>query len=849
MERVSRGVEGTLTLLAASAGAGKTALLSSWVDAGGAPGPVAWISLGEDDGGRARFWSDVLGAIARARGSRHALRGPAQPASEAPDPFLSRLINLLAELPEPLVLVLDDLHAIRSAEPLLDLRTLLRYAPPQLRLVLSTRVDPDLPLHRLRLSGQLEEIRTEDLAFTLEETTALLAALRLRLEPRDVDTLWQRTEGWAAGLRLAAWSLTEHPDPSAFVRSFAGDDRAVVDYLAAELLAGLPEDVRSFLLGTSIADRLCGELADALVGGAQGHRMLEQLMRAHAFVVALDERGEWYRYHHLLLELLRAELRHERAALIPELHLRAARWHVEHGAPLEAIRHAVRGQAWEQATSLVGEHWLALLLAGARDRLAGLLQEFPAQARAWPELAPALAACHLDAGELDAARECLGRAREAVPAGRLADDVRLVELLYARRSGDAAGTLARGDALLAPGVDPSRRALVLIELGAAHLDLAALPAARESLVSGLALARELGADFLMMSALAQQAWVDALAGRLRDAADGANAALRLAADDGFAHLPEVLPAHVALATSCLQWHDLRAAARHVEAAERAGAGPPPGLRLALAAVRATLASAGGGPAGGLAALDAVPEGDRRSAAPLPAAAIAAARARLLLRLDRVDEADAALAELTAPDPAAVVAGALPARIALARGDPEGAREWLASYLAEPNGGPVPALPIEAWVAEALAQAALGDRPATRRALERALELAEPEGYRWPLAESGPALRDPLIDLIRAGTAHRALAGELLDALGTKRALRSGEPPALAEPLTEREEQVLRYLPTMLSCPEIAAELYVSVNTVKTHLKSIYRKLGASGRRDAVHRARRLELLAPTGRIS
>ena len=360
MDRLDEGVRGEVTLLSAGPGSGKTVLAAAWAESGGAPGPVAWLSLDGYDNSPAAFWSYVIGAL-RGTGAVPDDNPLAsiRPGPRVDDSYVRRIANGIGRLPGPVVLVLEDLHEIDNPQVLKSLAFLLRHPVPQLRLVVTTRMDPALPLHRLRSRGGLVEIRAPELAFDADEAAELLAGHDLPLTPAELEILLDRTEGWAAGLGLAALFLRER-GTRAGLEEFAGNERTVAEYLAWEILAGQPPDVRRFLLRTSIADQVSGELADALTGGTRGHRTLEELAKSNALVVRLGVAHPWFRYHHLLADLLRHQLRLETPDLVAELHLRAAHWHMQQGAGLHAVRHAVAAQDWP----LVGR--LVVANAGAR---------------------------------------------------------------------------------------------------------------------------------------------------------------------------------------------------------------------------------------------------------------------------------------------------------------------------------------------------------------------------------------------------------------------------------------------------------------------------------------------------
>ena len=368
---LDEGVKGPLTLLAAPAGYGKTLLLTSWTTGGRPPGPVAWVRVGPGDHHPPQFWAHVLAAL---RGAELVPPdGPLaglSPQAEIGDGFLHAFVAGLFELRRPVVLILDDLHEATGQAVSGQLRFLLRHAPSQLRLVVATRADPPLHLHRLRVAGQLGELREADLAFTLEEAGTLLADHGVRLLGEELETLWRRTEGWAAGLRLAALSMRGQPQPGRFVADLAGDDRAIAGYLVEEVLAAQPPELRRFLLRTAVADRLSGDLADALTGGADGARVLARLEREHVFTSASGPNRTWYRYHPLFAELLRAELRYEHAGELPDLHRRAATWHAGDGQPVLAVRHALA--AGEQSGRQRGTGTISLVVSSPAPSVASV---------------------------------------------------------------------------------------------------------------------------------------------------------------------------------------------------------------------------------------------------------------------------------------------------------------------------------------------------------------------------------------------------------------------------------------------------------------------------------------------
>jgi LuxR family maltose regulon positive regulatory protein len=793
--------ECAFTLVATPPGWGKTVLLSRWA----AEHDAAWLTLSARHCDARRLWTDVCEALQRAD-------IPLDDMDPRLDDVPLRLADALATSSERPTLVLDDLDLLRGPA-LASLGELLVHGGDAVRVVAASRSDPQLPLERLRLSGRFGELRAADLAFTLDEATALLDELDLELAPSLVSRLLERTEGWAAGLRLAGLSVLREPDPDAFVARFAGDDRAVADYLTGEVLAGLPPATRELLLVTSIAERICGSLADALTGGSDGALLLEQLEHSGLFVMPLDRQRTWFRYHGLFAELLRARLRLERPGLEPELHARAARWLADAGLGREAMPHALATDRPGSAAALVADHWLELQLDGGAPAAV-----IAAADRGAPDarLAVSAAAAYLTLGDPAGAQARLaGIARDDGDAGRLG------ALLSARAGGDVTSARELSGALQhdagSGGAGDALRALVLLHHGVAEFEHGDLEAAAEQLEGAAAIAVDSDHDSLLLECSGRIAALELAEGRLRRADAEARAALALAEPRGWHRTAPAAWAYAALAT--VHWHrdELDDAERRADAAAVAAHASRAGdamivtrmLRAHLAAVRGDLERARGLLR---AAREALPE-----AGPMPSR-----------WLDALGPAPWA-----SEGPHGAVAEAADW---LSRGDPLAALRRVEGL---PTADPAlhPVLRLYAWLITALAQHGLGRQDLAAPALEEALALAASEGYRRPFVAGFP-LRRLLERHLARPTAYGPLAAELLDALA-----RGGEaPPGLLEPLSERERAVLRLLPALLSNPEIAAELFVSVNTVKTHIKTIYRKLDVTSRRDAVARARELRLI-------
>jgi LuxR family maltose regulon positive regulatory protein len=856
------GIAGPVTVLTGPAGSGKTTLLSSWLrhlDV-----PVAWVSVPRGERDANRFRGSVMDAL---RGSGAIAAGdPLATLAPAPlgdrDEFLDRLIEGLARLPGPVVLVIDDLHELRSDDALRDVETVLARAPAQLRTVVASRRDPQLGLHRMRLAGELTEIRAADLGFSAEEAAALLTAAGVVIEDEDVARLHARTEGWAAGLRLAALSLQRHDDPDRFVAEFSGSERTVADYLLGEVLASQPPEVRALLLRTCILERVSAPLADAMTGRTDSARLLVELEAANALVVAIDVRRTWFRYHHLLADLLRLELRLEAPDEIAPLHRAAARWHAAHGDPVEAIRHAQLGEDWELAGDLLGRHWVHLVLDGEEATLAGLLGDLPAGlVETDAELATIAAAGLLHESGWAGADALLAAAERTMPdvpahrRHRAETALATALLLRARRLGDMAAVVDVADAVLesagaarigdgGPGGE-ELEALALMNLGIAESWVLRLPDAEAHLERGLTLGRRAGRPYLEIGCLGGLGTVANITQRLALAEDRLRRAVAVAERVGWSTHPIVAASYLSLGAVLIERGRLAEAAELLDRADPIlEEFPEPAANVGLRHVQGMLALARGRFADAVARFL---EG-RRIAAGLRAPHFLTAilrqwELRARLRLGEVDAVRSAMAEL---DPGAQTSN-LAAHVRLLDGDPDGAAEAVAPVIAGEAFVFHVNVEIEALLLDGLARTALDDPEAARESVERALALTEPDGRVW-LVSTVPGARDLLAAQPVHRTAHRAQLHALLDHLAGPES-DSAAPSEPAEPLSEREIAVLRFLPTNLSAAEIGSELYVSVHTVKTHMRKLYAKLDVHTRAEAVQRGRALGLLAPSVRRS
>jgi LuxR family maltose regulon positive regulatory protein len=852
--------------LSAPPGSGKTVLLRSWIAESGLAACTAWVPVPGEERDSQRLWISVLGAL------RDTAPGAAlvRELTAAPDldgwTVVERLLEDLAPLRDRVWLVIDDLHELYSAEALRQLELLIMRAPVAVRFVLVTRHDLRLGLHRLRLAGELTEIRADDLRFGRAEARVLLDAAGVTLPDSAVDLLYDRTEGWAAGLRLAALSLAGHPDPERFAAEFGGSERTVAEYLLTEVLERQSEEARRLLLRTSILQRVNGELADLLTGGSGGERVLQRLEEAGAFVISMDARRSWFRYHQLFADLLQLELRGTAPAELPALHEAAARWYAEHGYSVEAVRHAQAAQNWSLAGRVLSDQWVGLGLAGLGATAHELLARFPEGViTADTELAARVAGDQLARGSLDEAERYLALATqrlESVPTdrrGRSQVVVAVVRMRLARQRGDLPAVTEEAQRLLAPGVvtdlaEPGLggdlRALALINLGIAEAWTARFDDADRHLEDGIALAHEIGRPYLEVTGLAH--WAQLASWRSFPlGAQRSLQAIELAKQHGWADEPVAGLAYLALGVAMVTQGRLEDTERALSQAERivrAEVEPAAGMRLYYG--RGMLEFVNGRHH---AALNAYRAAERLAGSLLtPHTLGPRLRSHLLQTLVRMGETrrvEHALAAMDRPERERAETRIAEASLRLAQDDPAAATAVIAPVI----DGSVP-LPnahlweVQAFLLQSIACDALGDRGAARRALEQALDHAAPEDLLFPfLHNPAPGLLDRHR---RQGTAHAVLIARILNVLaGSKPSSPPTGPQRLREPLSHAETRVLRYLPTKLSAPEIADELYLSVNTVKTHMRHLYDKLGVHRRHEAVEQARALGLLAPSPRRS
>jgi LuxR family maltose regulon positive regulatory protein len=855
------GLDTRVTVVIAPAGSGKTFLVRSWLDARNPAGQGAWVSVERGERDPQRFWSALVNEVSRAAvpGARVAEITPA-PGFNA-EGVIARFLADLASLRAGLVIVIDDLHEIKSEEILGQLGYFLDHVSSRVHVVLVSRHDPQLGLHRRRLEGDLTEVRADRLRFTIGESRELLAAAGVTLSEDGLTLLHGRTEGWVAGLRLAALSIVAHPDPERFVAEFSGSERTVAEYLIAEVLDSLSPDIRKLLLRTSILDRVNGGLGDLLTGDSGTERHLSALAETAGFVIPLDAKGEWFRYHHLFADLLAAELRHAEAEAVPGLHLAAARWHADHGHVLEAVGHALAAGDPDLVASLLVEHYFSLMLDG-RQATARALVDSAARRWARPELAVVLAADELIEGSLDrAAAQLALAARQAgeVPADRrqrFEMMLYITRLSLARRVGDFQSVLEATQPAV-PFPEPRNiadislqtdvRALMLMNLGIVEVWSGRREDGERHLIAAGDIARQIGRPYLQASCQAHRA--QAISWRsFSQARPVAEEAMAIASRHGLQDDPVAGAALVVLGSCMVASGQLAGAAeafRLADAALRPDLEPAIGFVLQTGHGVINLVNANYPEA-----IESFLEAERLgkslvTSSPLALQARCAMLYAAVLGGDNI-VARAALEELTeAERSTGEVREVIAARL-LAEGDAHAALAALEPTVAERTKAHHGLVLIRSLLLDAKARYMINDDAAARSAVERALDLAETEELILPFLWVGSS--ELLERHHRHQTAHGAFLNVLRDALSGRGLAddRRHAGSSFAD-LSETELRVLRYLPTNLTAAGIASEISVSVNTVKTHMRSIYMKLDAHSRTQAVEYARDLGLLGRTAR--
>ena len=876
-EHLRDGLGAKLVLVSAPAGFGKTTLVVDWAAAvgelTGGRVSVAWLSLDSGDNDPTTFWRYVIAAL------RTAVPGIGEPAlgllqGTQPPParqVLTALLNELGAADTECLLVLDDYHVIESAAVHEGVQFLLDHLPSSFRLLIASRADPALSLPRLRARGDLVEVRASDLRFTSTEAAAYLnESMGLQLTAADVSALGERTEGWIAALQLAALSMAGRDDVSSFIAGFTGDDRYVVDYLVEEVLSRQPPRIQSFLLQTSILDRMTGALCDALTGDDDGREVLDWLDRGNLFLVPLDDRRHWYRYHHLFADVLKARLLYERPGDLPRLHLRACDWYAQQGERAQAIRHAIAGGALDTAADLIERELPSMRRQRQEVVLRGWLEGLPDDVlRVRPVLCNTLAGTRMSTGTFEGVEELLNAAERwlATPArtdpasgmvvvdhdefARLPAEIAMHRAGLALVRGDIEGTIRFSEQVLdvADEDDHFVRGAAAALRGLAAWSTGDLETAHTSYAASLVAFETIGHVADVLGCSITLADIQVIQGRLNAAMRTFEKALTLADRSGERLLRGTADMHVGRAALHRERGDLASARADLsvgrELSDSAGL---PQNHHRWRVVMAQVCEAEGDIATALGLLD---EAERLYDGDFSpdVRPVAALRARVWARHGRVEEARgwAAGRSLSVDDELSYLREyehVTLARVLVAehardtdRRRLDRALDLLARLLVEARNAGRHGSVIDIRVVEALAHQAGGDTGTAVSALEDALQLAAPEGHTRMFLDEGAPMEAMLAAAAQGGSAY---ARRLLPAAG-------GAPPVrtasrLIEPLSAREQEVLRLLGTELNGPEIARELVVSLNTVRTHTKNLYMKLGVNNRRAALRRAKELDLL-------
>lgn len=877
IERLDDGLANgrRLTLISASAGFGKTTLVSEWIT--GCGRSVAWLSLDEGDNDPIRFISYLIAALQTIKAGLGDELLPALHASQHQPPqiemVLTTLLNEISVIPDQFLLVLDDLHVIES-KPIDDaLAFFVERIPSQMHLVIATREDPPLLLARLRARSQLTELRAVDLQFTPAEATEFLnRVMGLNLSDGDVAALETRTEGWIAGLQLAALSMQGHQDAASFIKSFTGSHRFVLDYLIEEVLGQQSEKIQTFLLRTSILDRMCGSLCDAVLldPSTSGQEILEHLERTNLFIVPLDNERRWYRYHHLFGDLLRQRL--GQSCELTEYHLRASKWYEANEDLAEAFHHALEANDFERAARLAEEAWQGMERNFQTLAWLDWVKKLPnATICSHPWLCVQVGWAYSDVGELEPSEAYLQNAEQAV-AGKTDQEefksilgtIALIRAGNAQIDGDLAETLryAELSVQLAPENDSLTRAQAAITLGFTRWATGNVEASLQAMQTWVEDMQKLGNQMYVLASAFVVADMQVILGRLGDAEKTLRQTIQKA--EAFGQEAEAVTAHQHLGLAMIaheRGDDIAATQRLQTAAEL-------GQRSTLIdwihrwnLAQARLKESDGEFDSALQCLDDAQRGYVKNPIPIMQP-IAAHKARVHLRQGRLDMAQAWTRErrLSVRDEASYLAEyehLTLARTRLAERSFEGVGQLLERLLALAEIQKRTGSMIEILLTHALVFQAQGDQPQAFAALERALTLTEPEGYIRVFVDEGEAMRLLLSDLKVTTRAHplHDYVDRILNffpqstkAISQSKTLApyasagvQNRKSEIVEPLSERELEVLKLLRSELSGPEIAERLIVSLNTLRTHTKNIFNKLGVSNRRSAVRRAEELDL--------
>jgi ATP/maltotriose-dependent transcriptional regulator MalT len=869
-EALAAGEGRVLTLVSAPAGFGKTTLLGAWAEGwSDRGGSVAWVSLDESDSDPARFLTYLVSAVRSVEpcfgeGIVASLRSPGLPPAEA---LATALVNELAELPQKIVLVLDDYHEI-DARPIHALVSfLLEHLPENSHIVVSGRADPPLPLPRLRARGLMAELRAADLRFTLDEAADfLIDAMGLELSADDIAALEGVTEGWVAALQLAALTMQDRGDVSGFVEAFSGSNRHVLDFLSEEVLEQQPEDVRRFLLDTAVLERMSASLCNALTGRDDGQLMLEKLERENLFVVPLDDERRWYRYHRLFADFLRGRLAREDPERLAPLHLRASEWCEENGLVAEAVRHALTAEDHERAADLVervvGEVWFR----GEAATLLGWLESLPEGAkRRRPRLLLEQATALMWVGRLDGVEPLVREAERVVETVWGPESIHRRYLMGFAAAARAWHANLRGNpqegigfaqqALALLPDDPGPRTFATLSLAAAYSSAGNLEAASEAFSEAADLGLASGNVYGTLEAMGHRAGLQLALGRLQEAEDILRRALELASERGDDTANAAGEAHVRMGELLYEWDDLDSAeARLTEGVRLAGRTGQIGTLVGGHVSLSRLRQARGDKDGAIEAAREAERLARSSGVGRLVAEAAAWKSRLHLALGELATATSEWERMGVGDEAPIVVREVEqiarARLLIARGEHEDALPLLSDLREAVRAAGRTGREIEILNLQAMPLRARGERERAVGTLTQALALGEPEGYVRSFVDEGPEMAALISEVLGARQRARIHPSDRVSARYLAKLMAGFEQEAakpttdehLAEPLSERELEVLALIAAGESNREIAIKLFVSTSTVKTHVNNLFRKLGARSRTQALARARELDLL-------
>jgi LuxR family transcriptional regulator, maltose regulon positive regulatory protein len=880
LQRLNEGLDSKLTLISASAGFGKTTLVSDWV--AGCQRPVAWLSLDEGDSDPTRFLTYLLTALQAVspnfgEGLLSALQSPQSPPTES---ILTALLNTITTISDNFILVLDDYHLIDSKPVDHAIAFLLEHLPAHMHLVITTREDPNLPLARLRASHQLNELRVADLRFSPSEAAEFLNnAMNLNLSSQEITVLETRTEGWIAGLQLAVLSMQGHQNVHGFIQAFAGDHRYIVDYLVEEVLQRQPEAIRGFLLQTAILDRLNGSLCDAVTGQSGGKTRLDALQRGNFFLIPLDDQRHWYRYHHLFADVLQMQLMSEQPDKVPSLHQRASAWYEQNGSPADAIRHALAANDFERVADLIERAVPAMRRSRQESTVLGWLEMLPNELfQRRPVLSVHFAGTLLSSGKLEGVEARLRDAerwldskedtsKELLPAEMVVVDeeefrslpgsIAVFRAAHALALGHVPKTVkyAREALDLLPDENHHGRGAASGLLGLAYWTIGNLEAAQQSYAECMTRLQRVGHTSDAIGITIALADIQIVQGRLTEAMGCYEQGLQLATVQSGLVLRGAADMYVGMSELMREHNDLSAATQHLLTSQELGEFnglPQNQYRWHVAMARVCQAQ---GDLDG--ALKLLLEAERLYMSDFfpNVRPIAALKARVCVAQGRLGEALEWAREqhLSAQDELNYLQEfehITLARILLANRSAIDALKLLERLLkAAQEGGRMGSV-IEILVSQGLAYHDQGDRSAALMALEQALTLAEPEGYIRIFLDEGLSMRQLLLEAAKQKIMPN-YTGKLLAGFEVERKKNAGESPLpdprrqqspLLETLSQRELQVLRLFNTDLSGPEIALKLEIALSTLRTHTKSIFSKLEVKNRRAAVKRASDLDLI-------